>query len=102
MAVNVDFDADVAQAVEDLPGEFTWDGNTYVAIIDPILKIEDVDGPNYRDDINFMIVVQTSLFTGSRPQVNDKITISGTEFRIEGAEADEADAALNLNIIEVG
>jgi hypothetical protein len=101
MALNIDYDGDIAQTVEDLPRTFTWDGDDYSAVIDPINKQELTDGVNYRDEINFMIVVRTSLFSGDRPQVNDKVTVEGQEYRVNGVEADEADAGLNINIIQV-
>jgi hypothetical protein len=101
MVLNIDYDADIAQTVEDLPRTFTWEGDDYLAIIDPINTEKLVDGMNYRDVIAFLIVVQTSLFSSTRPAINDKITISGTEYRISGIEEDEADAGINIRIVEV-
>jgi hypothetical protein len=101
MTVSVDFDADIAFAVSDLPRTFTWEGTDYSAVIDPINQQEQTDGMNYRDVISFMIVVQASLFSGDRPAVNDKVTISGVEYRISGIEEDEPDAGINIQIVQV-
>lgn len=99
-ALNIDYDGDIAFAINDLPGSFTWGGTAYAAIVDPINKQENVEGmEGYRSEVNFMIVVQTSLFTGSRPAVGDVVTIGGVEYRIDGTEPDESDQGLNLHVV---
>jgi len=99
MALNIDYDADIAQAVADLAGSFTWSGDAYAAIVDPIVAQEEVEGmEGYRDVINFLIVVQTSLFSGTRPAIGDLVTINSVEYRIESVVADEADAGLNIHV----
>jgi len=100
MVLNIDYDGDIAQTVEDLPGSFTWEGDAYAAIVDPIVEQQEVEGmEGYRLIKNFIIVVQTSLFTSSRPEIADTITISGKDYRLDSVIADEADAGLNIHAV---
>lgn len=100
MALDIDYDADIAQTVEDLPGSFTWNGNPYAAIVDPIVAREEVEGVmGFRDVINYIIVVQTSLFSSTRPAIGDIITVLSVEYRLESVIADEADAGLNIHAV---
>ena len=73
MALDVDFDADVAATVSDLGGTVEWDGDTpaystsYACVISTVskaTKMEDIAG--YMAEIAFQIVVQTSLLTVGR------------------------------------
>ena len=99
-ALNIDYDGDVAQAVEDLPGSFTFSSTAYACILDPIVRQEEVEGVyGYRDSIDFIIVVQTSLFLSTRPVVGDTITIGSSDYRLDSVVADEADAALNIHAV---
>ena len=99
-ALNIDYDGDIAQTVEDLPGSFTWNDTAYACILDPIVRVEEVEGvQGYRDIIDFIIVVQTSLFDSTRPAIGDTITISGSDYRLDSVVADEADAGLNIHAV---
>jgi len=100
MVLNIDYDADIAQTVDDLPGSFIWKGDTYAAIVDPIVAQEEVEGVmGYRDVINYIIVVQTSLFSSTRPVIHDTITVLGSDYRVDIVTADEADAGLNIKVV---
>lgn len=101
MALDVDWDADVAACVTDLGGTMTWDSTDYACVIGAIGKGTSMDGPEgYFGDQDFMIVVQASLFSGSRPTAGEQVTVGGTAYRIVRVETDPADAALNLYIEE--
>lgn len=101
MAITIDFDADVAQAVTDLAGSFTWSGTAYAAVVDPISAGERMDGiEGIYPAVNFMIVVQTSLLTSGRPVTGSQVIVGGTTYRVTRVDTDEADAALNLFIEE--
>ncbi len=101
MALDIDFDGDIAQAVTDLPGVMKWNGKDYFSVIDPVIKAQRQEGIEgiYEED-SFQIVVQTSLFSGSRPVRGETVTVKGTVYRIVRVETDEADAGLNIFVEE--
>ena len=100
MALDIDFDADIAQAVSDLAGSFIWKGDAYAAVIDPIVLQEELEGmEGFRNVIGFLIVVQTSLFSSATPAIGDTVTVSGTVYRVDIATTDEASAAINMQIV---
>lgn len=100
MVVGIDFDADIARAVSDLPGSMTWEGDAYACVINAIPNREVISIEGVHESIDFVIVIQTSLFSSTRPTVGDVITVGGVEYRLVGVETDEADAGLNLFIKE--
>jgi len=104
MATNntgVDFDADVAEATNDILDSMTFDGTAYAAAIGTIssdIEIEGIQGPT--EDIAFVIVVRTTLLPATRPVTGDQVTIGSTVYRIAHVETDEADTALNIYVKE--
>jgi len=107
---SIDFDADVAFCVADMGGTLQWNGDStpygvsYACVIGTVSEgthIEDMAG--YMAEINFILVIQTSLLVNGRPDANDKIKINGgtNAYRVVRVETDEADAALNLFVEEI-
>ena len=100
--IGVDFDADIATAVADLPGSMTWSGDAYACVISAIAKSERMDGQaGIFDEASYQIVVQTSLFAGSRPVAGDQVTVGGTAYRIIRVETDPPDDGLNIFVEEL-
>ena len=101
MALDLDFDGDLAQAVSDLPGTLTWGGADYAACIDPIGNSEDsetIAGVFAR--ANFTATIRTVLFTGARPAIGELVTIGGTSYRITRTSTDEAGDGIELTLQE--
>lgn len=97
MAIGIDFDADLALAVADLPGSFVWNGGTYAAVITPVRRQADLGLNGVLVQQAFDIHVQTSKFTGTRPAQNEAVTVDGVACRIESISTDEADAGMILS-----
>jgi hypothetical protein len=96
MALNLNFSADVGVAVADLPATMTWAGTAYSCVCDAMGRGVELSEAMPFENISFLIVVQTSLFTGNRPVAGDVVTVGGKQYRIINVAADEADAALNI------
>jgi hypothetical protein len=101
MAIGINFDADLARAVADLPGSFIWKAGTYAAVVTPVRSQADL-GPNgVLIRKAFDIHVQTSLFSaGARPVQDDTVTVGGVNCSIDSTSTDEADAGMILSCIE--
>jgi len=95
---GIDFDADVAMCVSDLGDTFTHGSTSYACVISPVAKGTTLEVDGYMHEITVEIVVQTSLFSGTRPAANDNIVIAGSKYRIVRVTTDEADAAMNIDL----
>lgn len=93
--IDIDFDADVKHAVEDLPAAYRNErtGLQYNAVIQEIKlgeSFDDVEG--VRDAADFMIVQPLSDFADDshQPEIGDKITIVASDqvFRVTEVEPD--------------
>lgn len=97
MGLGIDWDADLEQITDDLAATVTFSGTNYSCIVGAVsnaANLAGIEGPLAEDAV--VVVLRTSLISGTRPTVNDTITTGGVVYRIVRVETDEADAALNL------
>lgn len=83
-------------ATDIVSNTFTFSGTAYAAVIGPPRKSKNLEMAGYLPENAMEIIVQTSLFTGTRPAVGDTVTVSSVIWRIITLETCEADTALVL------
>jgi len=101
MTVDVDFDADLAYAIDDLPKEVTFDGSTYDCIVDPVSKSdmeEDIEG--IYNEADFMVMMRTSELD-TRPVTGDTVTMDSISYRVVGVDTCESDEAITLMVKDI-
>ena len=92
-----DFDKDMDTPVGDLPSSFTWGAVAHACVKDETRKGDRIDNiAGEFEEVDFVIEVQTSLLTVTRPTAGDLITVDSVSVRVVNAHTCPSDKVLIL------
>jgi len=98
--LGIDFDADLAEMVADMPAAFTWSSASYACVVSVVSSGTIVDMGGYKVQVTAQVLVRASLFT-TNPASGDPVTLKGQSLRIVRVDEGHDDAMLLLTIGEV-
>lgn len=83
MALPDDFDADLAEIIDDLPVSITWNGETVNAMRSPIERHDEMGSIAVRMEERFVTAqFRVAAWTSTYPTTGDKITMESITYRV--------------------
>ena len=76
--------ADIDFMIADLPTSVTWSGSAYSCVVSDITSEDNVELAGIIEGNGFQVVVSLDDFSGDTPDVGQRVTIAGKNYRIVG------------------
>lgn len=74
--------ADLTYMIADLPTSVTWKGAAYSCVVSDITSEDTLDMAGIIEANGFLVVVSLADFTGAYPDVGQRVTVAGSNYRI--------------------
>lgn len=76
----------------------TWNGAAYSCVLTEIIKTDSMEIGGFQRDYDASVYVRTALFTGTRPNVDDEVTVGAKTFKVVTVHEYPDDVALELEM----
>ena len=97
MALAIDFDADVAAAISDLPTTITIGGADYSAVASEVSRGETVMMEGVLAEVDCRVVMRVA--TLAAPSIGTKATIGGRAYRIARVSDSPCGTSYQLDLV---
>ena len=77
----------------------TWNGSDYSGVFTELVKSDSPEVGGFERSYDASFYVRTSLFTGSRPNVNEAVTVGTKTFRIGRVHEIPDDVSIEIELI---